>query len=473
MNDEIEVVQAGADVDVGETEWRVSCAYVRFPDASLVWPVAPEDVHDKECRAIIRAVATLIEKGEKVNPVNIAEASKLNEERIELRFSEWRPIWQEDMPTYSERIQAEGLRTRALRARKDDYQMLLRTPWREVETTHAEGVQKTSQVMVNGVGGEEDDVGSIFAAMGEEDYQDIKPMPFPWAWLNDNTKGGMHRHKKYVFAAPPGNYKSSALYTLMHHVTMIQGKRWIHFPFDGGAVKEQVMKVFTIHWQHTLMQRGIPLTCSAQQRDGWSDHFFFCNSQVATSLRYRQPLDFQLPPQALVAYHDAAAEFERLTRGQGEGLLTFVSPKKVAGDIYRVAQRLRNEQTSGDGLDGWSLDHMGKPSNRFHDEGTRIPENTRVTTTFTDLEGPPCILISQMSADGMKNIGKGSDVNPGLRYNNELFADADGVFLLQKSLEHRNKVVWINQKNREGEGGPNVMKEFVVIPQTGFIYEGA
>ena len=470
MIEEIETVQ-GAEVNIEETEWRVSCAYVRFPDASLVWPVSPEDIHDKESRAVVRAVHTLIEKNQKVNPVNIAEAAGLNEERIELRFAEWRAIWEADMPTYSERVQAEGLRTRALRARKEDYQLLLRAEWRDVETKHAEGVQKTSQVMVNGVGGDEDDVGSIFGAMQPEDYNDVKPLPFPWAWLNANTKGGLGRYKKYVFAAPPGNFKSSALYTHMHHVTMIQGKRWIHFPFDGGSVKEQVMKVFVIHWQHLLMQRGIPLTCPAQREEGFNEHFFYCNTVVATDLRYGQPLDFVLPAAALATYHDAAGEFEKLTRGQGKGLLTFVAPKKVAGDIYRVAQRLRNEQVSGDGLDGWSLDHMGKPTNRFHDEGTRIPENTRVCTSFTDLEGPPCILISQMSAEGMKNIGKGSDVNPGLRYNNELFADADGVFLLQKSLERSNRVLWINQKNREGEGGPNVQKELIVVPQTGFIYE--
>lgn len=472
MIDEEEIsIVTKDDIGTGDAEWRIGCAYIRWPGKAMTWPVAPEDIHDKETRKIVQAVHSLTEYGRKVNVVNIAELSGVPEDRLELRFAEWRPIWEPDIPTYCERVQAEGFRTRALKIRKDGYATLARTPWREVETVHAENATQISSVLVNGVGDAADDAGEIFKEIQNEDYEESLPLPFPWPWLNSQTKGGLGRNKKYVFAAPPGNYKSSALYTHMHHATMILGKRWVHFPFDGGSVKEQIMKVFVIHWQHLLMKYNLPLTCSAQTYDGYSDHYWFCNTVVATELRHGKELDFRLPPRAMEVYREAEIEFEQLTRGNGKGLLTFVSSKKVNGDIYRVAQRLRNEMTTGDGLDGWSLDHMGKPANRFTDDGMRIPENTRVCTTFTDMEGPPCILVSQLSQEGIKSNGNGKDVNPHLRYNTELYADADGVFMFQKNLEKKNRVLWINQKNREGDGGPNIDRLMAVTPQTGFVYE--
>ena len=125
----------------------------------------------------------------------------------------------------------------------------------------------------------------------------------------------------------------------------------------------------------------------------------------------------------------------------------------------------------GDGLDGWSLDHVAKPENEFPDEMQSIPRNTKVLNGFVDMEGPPCILISHLNAEGNKGIGKSTNTQPGFRYNPQLFQDADGAFMFQYDDLQPTRVGLISQKNRDGKGGPNIKYFLRCEPNSGLIWD--
>lgn len=473
-----QAVDANDKTKLEEIEFRVSAAYVRTADAHAVYPVDPADIHDEWSRKIIKAVLDVVEAKQPVNPQNIQDFGHIPEAQITRRINEWKPMWLLSMETYTARCQAEGMRTRSMREMKDGYDTLAVTPWREVETTHAQKAQKIAQVQVGGVGGYEDDAGYIFEHMTDRPREEYAPLPLPWPWVNNSIKGGLYLGKKYCFAGPPGNRKTSALFCAMHHAVMTLGKKWVHFPFDGGAVNEQVLKFFVVHWVHLIIKwnnahpkEAIPLTCKCQTPNGVVENYVYVNTVDAMKLMYGEETGCAFPRGALDFFNQARADMRALQGGKGPGLLVMVSPKSVGMDVYRVAQRLRNELYGREGVDGWSVDHMGKPNNRFSDDVQRIPENTRVLTGFTDMEGPPCILISQLSAEGIKNVGKGVDVDPHLRYNQELFQDSDGVFMFQYAGELPQQLKLINQKNREGRGGPTIQYPLRVQPDTGYVWD--
>ena len=470
------------DLPLGEVEFRLSAAYVRTADAHAVYPVDPNDiVGDEWSQKIIRAVYKVVEAKQPVNPANIQEFGHIPEEQILKRINGWKPQWLLSMDTYAKRCQAEGMRHRSMWEMKTGYETLAGTPWRNVETTHAQHAQKIAQVQIGGVGGQEDDAGWIFEHLTDKPLEEYAPLPLPWPWVNNSIKGGLYLGKKYCFAGPPGNRKTSALFCAMHHAVMTLGKIWVHFPFDGGAVSEQVLKFFVVHWVHLIMKwnegkpasQQIPLTCKVRTEAGIVDNYVYVNTVDALKLLYGKDTGCIFPAGALDFFSQARKDLAALQGGKGPGILVMVSPKSVGMDVYRVAQRLRNEMYGRNGVDAWSLDHMGKPNNRFSEDVQRIPENTRVLTGFTDMEGPPCILVSQLSAEGIKNVGKGTDVDPHLRYNQELFQDADGVFMFQYSGELPTALKLINQKNREGRGGPSIQYPLRVQPDTGYVWDDA
>lgn len=468
----------GPEIPLEEVEYRASAMYVRFADAHAVYTVDPKDVHDEWSQKIIDAVFKVVAAKQPVNPANIQEFGHIPEAQILKRINGWKPQWQLSMENYCKRIQAEGMRTRSMREMKNGYDTLAVTPWREVETAHAQRAQKIAQVQVGGVGGMEDDAGYIFEHITDKPLEEYAPLPLPWPWVNNSIKGGLYLGKKYCFAGPPGNRKTSALFCAMHYAVMVLGKRWCHFPFDGGQVDEQILKFFVVHWMYLTMKwnaenprNQIPYVCEARTNIGVVKNYMYINTVDALKMLYGKDTGCVLPKGAMEMFTQARSDMKKLQAGGGPGLLVMVSPKSVGMDVYRVAQRLRNELYGRDGLDAWSLDHMGKPNNKFAEDQHRIPENTRILTGFTDMEGPPCILLSQLSAEGIKNIGQGKDVDPHLRYNQELFQDADGVFMFQYKGELPDELKLINIKNREGRGGPTIHYPLRVQPDVGYIWD--
>jgi hypothetical protein len=474
---------SGADIALGEIEWRASSVYARAVDAHAVYPIDPADVHDPESRQIIAGILKVVAAQKKLTPVNMHEIGGIPEALIEQRINGYKPGWVRDMGDYIERIQAEGFRTRGMRERRDSYQDLATCPWRDVEKTHAKGAQSISSVQIGGVGGYQDDAGYIWDGLTELPPEEMTPLPFPWPWVNAAVKGGMFKGKKYVFGGPPGQRKTSALFCAIHHAVMNLNKVWVHFPFDGGTVNEQILKFSVVDWVSLLIAEEVPLLCKARVLHGGAElgtatGYMYANTTVVFKMlllrkekkSYRE-LGVNFPPKALELFEKMCQRMAALRDGKGPGLLVMVSPKAIGMDVYRVAQRLRNELYGRNGVDGWSLDHMGKPNNRYSDDQQRIPENTRVLTGFTDMEGPPCILISQLSAEGIRSLGKGLDVDPHLRYNQELFQDADGIFMFQYNGELPQQVTMIPMKNREGRGGPKINYPLRVQPDSGWIWD--
>jgi hypothetical protein len=464
------------EILLGEVEFRVSSFYVRTDDAHAIYPVDPRDLHDEWSRKIVRAVYLLVEAKKLINPVNIKEYGAIPDEQIEKRINDFRSIWALDMPTYVERIQAEGLRTRAMRERKESYDELGMIPWRQVEQTHAIGAQKISSVQIGGVGGMEDDVGYMFEHATDVPEEENAPMPLAWPWISASLKGGIRPGNTHVFAGPPGNRKTGALMSEIHDAVLIRGKKWVHFAFDGGLVRDQMMNLFVIHWTSLLIQRNVPLKCRAMvYADGSTipkeiNDYVYINTVVAWKLLYNKETNITFPPGALDFFSQARQDMAALQAGKGPGLLVMVGPKKVGGDIYKLAQRLRNEQYGRDRpIDAWSLDHIGMPTNQYSDPGKQIPENTRVVHHFVTNEGPPSLILSQLSQEGVKNIGKGEDVDPHLRYNNELYADAHGIWLFKYDSALPEVLNMITMKNRDAAGGPKVKHILRVQPQTGYV----
>ena len=464
---------------ITEIEFRVSALYVRTADAHAVHPVDPADVHDEWSRRIIAAAYKVVDAKLPVTPQNIMEFGHIPEEQIDKRLNDWKAKWLLDMAdNYIPRIQAEGLRTRGRLALKEAYDDLNVAPWRGVETTHAQNAQKISSVQIGGVGDGDDDAGFIFEHITDKPPEEYAPMAGPWPWFNDSIGGGLFPFRKYVFAAPFGQRKTTSLFMFMHYMVMIQKKIWAHFPFDGGAVSEQILNFFVVHWAHLLMHHSppIPMECKAKARvggvdAGTVDNYCYVNTTVALKLLYGHETNVLFPPGALDMFNQARTDMRALQQGRGPGLLVMVSRKTVGGDVYKVAQRLRNEQYGRDGLDGFSLDHMGLPSNRYSEDQQRMPENTRVLCDYTDTEGPPCILISQLSGEGVQKVGKGTDIDPHLRYNPELSQNADGVFMFQYDGTTPNVLTLINQKNRKGSGGPGIRHMLRIQPVAGYIWD--
>ena len=464
------------ELPLGEVEFRVSALYARTDDAHAVFPVDYRDFSDDWSAKIVKAVYTCVEAKKQVNPINIQELGQIPEVQIERRVHEYRAIWQLDMSTYVERIQAEGMRTSALKAHKDSHNALLIAPWREVEQTHSIGTQDVASVQIGGVGGIEDDAGYIWEHATDAPEDEHAPLAMAWPWVSASLKGGMRPGNTHVFAAPPGNRKTSALLSEIHDAVLLRGKKWVHFPFDGGLVRDQIMNLFVIHWVSLLIKHDIPLTCAANAFVDGSitptlvGSYMYVNSVVAWKLLYNKETGCAFPEGAMDYFSQARQDMAALQAGKGPGLLVMVGPKTVGGDIYKVAQRLRNEQYGRDRpIDGWSLDHVGIPSNRYHDPSQFIPENTRVLHHFTSNEGPPSILLSQISKEGIDHVGDEKDVDPNLRYNSELHANAHAIWSFQYLASAPEVLKMIQMKNRDAPGGPTVIHTLRVEPDTGYV----